>query len=124
MKSITEIMAVEFKKPEGKFRKASELDAIIGEIEKVIPMTPMYGYGYWRGQISRRKVGFGDMLGILKELSAMAGKYNKAATLVNILKKFPKKIKTNDKKKPEKRIGKQASVKRGEDWTQSLFDIR
>lgn len=87
----------------------SELDAIIGEIEKVVPMTTQYGFGFWRKVLSRHQIRYGDIHPILKEISNMGVNkqglpYNKGATLVNVIKKLPLKPVKEKKVKKEKLI--------------------
>lgn len=113
MQSIAEALAASFEQPQQTGRKGSELDAILLEIEKVIPITKQYGYNFWRGMVGKRQVGYTEMVGILKEIGNMDIKYNKGATLVNKIKKIPYK----KKPAPVPKIRKVVQVEN----TQSLF---
>jgi hypothetical protein len=62
-----------------------ELAATVNEIIKVVGLHPKYGYRYWLGKVKRSGKGYGEMAGILKEISGMDAKYPKGATLTNKL---------------------------------------
>ena len=84
----------------------SEVCAIVGEIEKIIPITKEYDYGFWLRKVGERMITYSEMVGIIKELGSMNLKYNKGATLVNMLKKYPKKKREIKLKKPKKKKSK------------------
>lgn len=81
----------------------SEICAIVSEIEKLVPITKEYNYGFWLRKIAERKVTYGEMVGIIKQLGDMHPKYNKGATLVNLLKKYPVRTREIKIKKPKKK---------------------
>lgn len=49
---------------------------------------PTYGYTFWLGKVKRAGVSYSDMVGILKNIQSMNGKYNKGGTLNNQLTKL------------------------------------
>ena len=61
------------------------LAASVSEIIKVVGDHPKYGYGYWLRIVKKSKRGYGDILGLLKEIEKMDMKYPKGATLTNKL---------------------------------------
>lgn len=49
---------------------------------------PTYGYTFWLGKVKRAGVAYNDMVGMLKNIQGMNGKYNKGGTLNNQLTKL------------------------------------
>lgn len=72
-------------------KRGSELDAVIDEIGKVVEIKEPYGFNFWRGVLSKKKVAYGTILELLKKMQGIDPKYNKGAVLVNMIKKLPKK---------------------------------
>ena len=94
MEKLSEILAEKYSerfKRTQKSKRGSELDAMLEEIGKVIQFTERYGHGFWRKLLSTKNVNYGSLMGILKQIQGMNEKYPKGATLVNIIKKLPKK---------------------------------
>ena len=87
MKNIADLLPDQKKSLRSPEWAPHELAATVNEIIKVVGDHPKYGYKYWLGMVKRCGKGYGAMLGLLKEISAMDPKYPKGATLTNKLSK-------------------------------------
>lgn len=68
-----------------------EKSATVDEIIKVVGLHPKYNYKYWLRMIGNR--GFGEVMGMLKDIQGAPSKFPKGALLTNKLRK-----KKDDKK--------------------------
>lgn len=66
-----------------------EKAAIVNEIIAVVGDHPKYNFKYWLRMIGNRT--YGEMLGLLKEISNAPDKFPKGALLTNKLRKTKKK---------------------------------
>ena len=94
MKSIKEILDLGTTKEKPKTKPPPhELSATTELIKEAGLFTAKYGRSYWLGKVKRAGVSHNEMIGILKQIGAMEGKYNKGGTLTNLLTK-----KSNERK--------------------------
>ncbi len=86
MKSITnlttnyKIKQVKQKKPPN-----HETAAAVEEIIKAVGDHKIYNFGFWLRKVKSAGKSYTDILAILKDLEGLPSKYNKGATLTNIL---------------------------------------
>ena len=75
----------------GRFKKKKkkppphDLSAMTELIKEEIGFNQKYGRGYWLRHLKKSKISYGELIGVLKEISNLPLKYNKGGRLTNIL---------------------------------------